>query len=166
MKILIAYSSKTGNTEKVCKKVFENLKDEHEIDIMTVKEVSDYDDYDLLVPAFWVDKGTANKEARKFIEKIRNKNVALLGTLGASPDSEHGNKVRKNVKELVDNSNTYHGVFLARGKVDEKLIKRIKMLPLPKNIKEQMYESSVNSREPNEEEFAGATKFIAECKLT
>ncbi len=160
MKILITYSSLTGNTKKLCTRVFENLQKEHEIDIKTIKETEDYSNYDLVVPAFWVDKGTANKESKKFIKSIKNSNVALLGTLGADPHGDHGTKVRKNVSKLVDSSNTYHGVFLARGKVDEKLIKRIKKLPLPNLIKGQMYESSINSREPNEEEFKGATEFI------
>ncbi len=160
MKTLFAYSSLTGNTEYFCTEVYKNLKEEHEIDLMRLEEVKSFDDYDLLVLGFWVDRGTANKKARKIIKSIKNKKIALLATLGASPDSEHGQKVRKNVVEIIDESSEYLGISLARGKVDEKLTKRIKFLPLKKSIKEKMYESSINSREPNQEEIEKATTFI------
>ncbi|MDO4772267.1 MAG: flavodoxin family protein [Bacillota bacterium] len=162
MKVLIAYSSKTGNTEYFCNEVYKNIKDDCEqIDIAKLKDVSGYEDYDMVVAGFWVDRTTANAEAMKFIKKIHGKKVALLGTLGASPDSEHAAKVRENVKELVHESNEYLGVRLARGKVDEKMIKRIKLIPfVPKKIKDQMYETSIHSREPNAEEIAEATAFM------
>ncbi len=160
MKILVAYSSKTGNTKKVCTGVYDALKDEFDIDIKTVKEVKSYDEYDVIVPGFWVDKGTANREARKFIEKIRNKKVVLVGTLGADPDSYHGDKSKANVSELVDASNDYKGVFLSRGKVNEKLIHAIKFLPLSSDIRQQMYDSSISSREPNEQDLKNAADFV------
>lgn len=162
MKVLMAYSSRSGNTEYFCNEVYKNIKDTcANIDIVKVKDVGDYETYDLIVAGFWVDRSTANAEAMKFIKKIQGKKVALLGTLGASPDSEHAAKVKENVKELIHESNRYLGVRLARGKVDEKMIKRIKWIPLvPKKIKERMYETSIHSREPNAEEIAEASAFI------
>ncbi len=162
MKVLIAYSSKTGNTKKLCYGVYKKLKEKYDVDICTVKELGDTDSYDIVVPGFWVDKGTANKEAKKFITRIKNKKVALMGTLGASPDGEHGDKVRVNVEKLVDESNEYLGVFLSRGKVNPKLTKRIKFLPLSSEIRQKMYDSSINSREPNEEDMENGFKFISD----
>ncbi len=160
MKVLIAYSSRTGNTKVVCDAAYDEIKDLAEVDYMTVKEAKDIDSYDLIVVGFWVDKGTANKKAMKFIQSIRGKKVALLGTLGAPPDSFHGEKCVKNVKELVDASNEYLGVRLSRGKVDPKLTKAIKFLPLNKEIRQQMYDSSITSRPPNEEEIQAVRDFI------
>ncbi len=160
MKILLAYSSKTGNTKKVCDAVYNEIKDSHEVDYLSVKEVKSHDGYDLVLVGYWVDKGTANREARKLITAIRDTKVGLIGTLGADPESFHGKKVIVNVGELVDGSNTYHGTFLCRGKVAEKLIKRLKFAPVPKHIREQMYEASINSREPNEEDLNNARAYI------
>ncbi len=160
MKVLIAYSSRTGNTKKVCDAAYDEIKELAEVDYMKVKDVKSTADYDLIVVGFWVDKGTANKKAKQFIEGIRETKVALLGTLGAPPDSFHGDKCRQNVKELVDSSNEYLGVRLARGLVDPKLTKMIKFLPLNKEIREQMYQSSITSREPNEEELQEVRAFI------
>ncbi len=160
MKMLMAYSSKTGNTKKLCSSVHERLKDSFDITLSEMKNVNDYEKYDFIILGFWVDKGTANYEAKKCIRNIKNKHLLLLGTLGASPDSEHAAKCIRQVGELVDASNEYYGAFLARGKVSEKLTKAIKFLPLPKNIRDQMYESSVNSREPNETEITNAAEFV------
>ncbi len=160
MKVLLAYSSKTGNTKKLCSGVYENLKGEFDIDFMTVKEVKAVESYDFVIVGYWVDKGTANKEAKKMIKSLKNKKVALLGTLGAAPDSEHGHKTIGKVNDLVDSSNEYFGISLSRGKVTEKLTNAIKFLPLPKTIREQMYEASIHSHEPREEDIARATEFI------
>lgn len=160
MKILLAYSSLTGNTKKLCDGVYDGLKHKYDIDICKVKEVSDISGYDTIMAGYWVDKGTANKEAKKFIKGIKNKKVVLLGTLGAAPDSEHGMKVMKNVAKLVDESNEYYNSFLCRGKVSEKLTKRVKFLPLPKSIRDQMYEASINSHEPREQDIKNAINFV------
>ncbi len=160
MKALLAYSSRTGNTEKLCKGVAQAIGEQIDIDLMTVKEIKDFDDYDLIMIGFWVDKGSANKEAKKQIVKLKNKRVLLLGTIGAAPDSEHGQKVYKTVNNLVDPSNDYLGVFLARGKVDPKLAKSIKFLPLPSGIKKQMEEASAGSRATNDQDIANAVEFV------
>ncbi len=160
MKILMFYSSKTGNTEKLCLGVADALKAEHDIDVKKAKEKFDSEDYDLVIAGFWVDKGTANREALKKIKKIKNKKLLFLGTMGAAPDSDHGRDVVENVAKLVDESNQYLGVFLARGLVAEKLIKRMKMLPLPKHIVEAMYEASITSRPTNDQDVADAVEFV------
>ncbi len=159
-RILMAYSSSTGNTKYFCEEVYKNLKDKYNIEIMELKDVKSFEDYDLLVLGFWIDRATANKAAKKVITKIKGKKIAFLATLGASPDSEHADRVRTTVVELVDESSEYLGISLARGKVSEKLLKRIKFLPLPKKVRDQMYDASVNSREPNQEEIDAASKFI------
>ncbi len=160
MKILIAYSSVTGNTKKLCNALYENLKDKHEVTIQTIKETKEFESYDVIVPGFWVDKGSANREAKKFIKQIKNKKIVPIGTLGAAPDSYHGQKCLKKITALIDESNETPGVFLSRGKVNPKLTAKIHKLPLPKKIRDQMYEASVASREPNETDFKNATEFV------
>ncbi len=160
MKILIAYSSRTGNTEKLCTGVYEGIKDEYDVTLCNVKACKDYDSYDLLVLGYWVDRGTANKEARKVIESIRNKNVALLGTIGAAPDSEHGQKVYSRVPGLVDASNQFLGAFMTRGKIDPKLQSKIKFLPLPGSIRKQMEDACIGTHEPNETDITNAVNFV------
>lgn len=160
MKILIVYSSLTGNTEKLATGLYESLKNSYELSIANIKEKPDAEGFDIVMPAFWVDKGTADKLSKKFIKNLRNKKVIYLGTLGAQPESEHGQKVRKNVPELLDSSNTHLGTFLANGLVDSKLTARIKFLPLPKSIKDKMYESSITSRATNDTDVANCVDYV------
>ncbi len=165
MKILMAYSSVTGNTKKLCEGVYAGIEERYDIDICTVREVLsggkyNFDDYEVIMVGFWTDKGTANKEARKLIKSLRSKKVILLGTLGAAPDSEHGCKVINETLRLIPDGNEHKAVYICRGKVAEKLIKRIKLLPLPKSIKDKMYESSINSRETNEEDIRKGVEFV------
>ncbi len=160
LKILITYSSKTGNTKRLAEGVYEGLKDKYDMTIVDMATKPSVEDFDLIMPAYWVDKGTANKISQKFIQKIENKKVLFLATLGADPEGEHGQKVRNRAPELLKPSNEYLGLFLARGKVDPKLTARIKFLPMPKKLKDQMYESSINSRETNETDIANGIEFV------
>ncbi len=160
MKILIAYSSNTGNTKKLATGLYEALKTNYDIDIADIKEKPSTEGFDLVMPAFWVDKGTTDNSSKKFIKTLRNKKIIYLGTLGAKPESEHGQKVRNNIPKLLDSSNELLGIFLANGLVNPKLTARIKFLPLPKGIKDKMYESSINSRATNDEDVSDCVEYV------
>lgn len=162
MKTLIIYSSKTGNTKKVAYGIYEGLKDEYDLsieDMDNIKDLSLLDNYDTLVVGFWVDKGTANSSAKKFIKNIKNKNIALFATLGADPSSKHGQDVIKNMNKLADKSNKLMEVGIYNGLVDPILLEKLKTKPplfLPKPILNKMISSGEKSREPNEEDIKDA----------
>lgn len=160
MKILIVYSSLTGNTKKLAMGLYEGLKDHYDISISNIKEKPDGQGFDLIIPAVWVDKGSADKLSKKLMKSLRGKKVICLGTLGAQPDSEHGQKVGENLPKLLEASNTHLGTFLANGLVDPKLTGRIKFLPLPKTIKDKMYESSITSRPTNDTDVANCVEYV------
>lgn len=160
MKILIVYSSRTGNTKKLAGGLYDILKDSYDIILKNIKDKPDFENYDIIIPAFWVDKGTADGLSKKFIKHLKDKKIIYIGTIGANPDSEHGQKVTENLPKLLHTSNTHLGTFLANGLVDPKLTARIKFIPLPKKIKDQMYEASVNSRATNDEDIANCTEYV------
>lgn len=119
MKTLLVYSSRTGNTEKVARAIFEALPGPK--DILSVKQDPAVDGYDLIIMGFWVDKGTADAGSRAFFKSVKNRKIALFGTLGADPDSDHARDCMARVNELVKD-NEVLGRFLCQGKVDPKLI--------------------------------------------
>ena len=55
MKLLVVYSSKTGNTKKVAMAIGETLG----VEPVAVTENPSPEDYDAIVAGFWVDKGTS-----------------------------------------------------------------------------------------------------------
>ena len=130
MKTALIYSSLTGNTKKVGEAIFDVLEREKEIFIAEKFDSSRVAEFDRFVIGFWVDKGTANASVRKVISKIKNKEIAFFGTLGAEPDSEHGKKVYRRVSELCGKSNNFKGGFLCLGKVSEKLVEKMGKFPL------------------------------------
>ena len=89
MKILVTYSSKTGNTKKLAEGIYEGL-GEMEKEILPMSEVKSLDAYDTVLAGYWVDKGGANEEAAAFLKEISGKKVGVFATLAFWPDSDHG----------------------------------------------------------------------------
>ena len=122
MKSLIVYSSKTGNTKKIAKAVYQILPEPKEI--YPVEKAPAPDDFDFIGLGFWVNRGTADKKAQQYMNKIKNKQVGLFGTLGAYPDSDHAKKCLSRVKELIT-GNELLGIFLCQGRVDPQVIEQM-----------------------------------------
>lgn len=123
MKTLITYSTLTGNTKKVCEAAAEAF---FNVEIKDISEVSSLD-YDLIIVGAWIDKGTADMKALKFIEALKKKKVAFIFTLGAYPDSQHAMDCIVRIKELFEKGeNEVLGHYHCQGAVDPKLIEMMK----------------------------------------
>ncbi len=127
MNTLLTYSSKTGNTKRVADAIYEVLP---EGTVYTaIDEDIDLEKFDNVVVGFWVDKGLPNSEAKDFIEKIEGKNVAIFGTLGAYPDSDHARECMQKTRDILEGKNKLIGEFICQGAVDPKLIEIFKTFP-------------------------------------
>ncbi len=126
MRIAVIYSSRTGNTRKVAQAIHESLPDGAEL--CSVDDPTDPTRFDLIFLGFWVDKGTANRDAQNFMQKLSGQRVALFGTLGAYPDSDHGRQCLERVSALVPTCAVVD-TFLCQGAIDPKLIEWMKTLP-------------------------------------
>ena len=164
MKGIIIYSSKTGNTKRMAEKIYEALKDEYEMTIKNIRDSPDMESYEFVLLGGWVDRGTLEPQARKYLDKIKNKKLGLFATLGAMPDSEHGKKVIKNLEELLKDKDSL-GQYICPGLVDPKMIEKLRGITgvvVPKKIKEKMIETSLESRKATEEELEEAARYFAE----
>lgn len=164
MKTLIAYSSLTGNTKKVCESVRKVFTD---VEMEEVSKVSNIDDYDFIIVGTWIDKGTADIKAMKFINNLKNKKVAFIFTLGAYPDSKHAmDCIEKITKLFVDNGNEVVGYYHCQGAIDPRLIEMMKTKfgpehphgPNPERIKR--WEDA--SKHPDENDLESAYKYFKE----
>ena len=80
MSTIILYSSLTGNTKSVAEAMASVMPEG--TPCMPVKEApANLADYDTVFVGFWVDRGTANKEAAKLIETLNNRHVVFFATL-------------------------------------------------------------------------------------
>lgn len=163
MKSMVVYSSKTGNTKKVAEAIYNALPEPK--DLFNVDEKPDPSGYDLVVAGYWVDKGTADAKAREFFKTLKNKKVALFGTLGAYPDSDHANSCREKVKALPED-NTILGDFICQGKVSPELIKmmetKMKDDPHHSMTPERRERLAEAAKHPDKKDLENAAAFIRE----
>ncbi|OOB80147.1 MAG: hypothetical protein BEN19_06395 [Epulopiscium sp. Nuni2H_MBin003] len=125
MKILVAYSSKTGNTKKLAGGIYSIIKKdmtEHEVKFANMKNVKNTAEYDVILAGYWVDKGSPNKEATKFLSTITGKRIGIFATLGAYPDSKHGADSLVRGEDLVKDNNEIIGKFICQGAVNPKFL--------------------------------------------
>lgn len=128
MKVLVTYSSLTGNTEKLACGIYDGISAVHK-EIHPIAEVTGTEQYDVILVGYWVDKGGPNSEAAKFLESLRGKKVGLFATLGFWPDTEHGWNSLINAEKLVKENNKVIGKYICQGRLSDKIIGMFEKLP-------------------------------------
>lgn len=133
MKALVIYSSRTGNTRAIAEAIVPAIATFlSDCDLYPVEKAPSAQGYALVAVGYWVDKGMPDSEARHYMETITHSTVALFGTLGAWPDSEHAEECRSRGEALLlqpERGNTVLGTFLCQGKVDPKISEMMQKMP-------------------------------------
>lgn len=163
MKTLVVYSTLTGNTKMVAEAIAEVLPS---CDIFSVQDApSSTEGYGLVAVGYWVDKGMPDLKTQKWLENLKNANVAFFGTLGAYPDSEHARESMKKGEGLIsaeEKNNRILGSWLCQGKIDPKLLEMMAKMndsvhPMTEERKARIEEAK---KHPNEEDCKNAQAFI------
>lgn len=129
MKSIVIYSSLTGNTKQVAEAIASVLPEKTPCVSMS-ELASDIAAYDLVFAGFWVDKGTANKEARDVLGTLHNPHIALFATAGVPPHMEHAKQSLVNAAACLPEGVVPVDTFICQGKVDPKVIAMMyKMFP-------------------------------------
>lgn len=125
MKILVAYSSLTGNTKKVAQAINEVVQGE----LISINDNPNPNDYDAVIVGYWADRGKADKLADAFLKKVFRKPCGVFATLGAYPDSEHANDViNYGITSLESNQCLVLSSFICQGKINPLLTKKFENL--------------------------------------
>ena len=129
MKSIVIYSSLTGNTKQVAEAIASVLP--ADTPCVSMSELpSDIASYNLVFAGFWVDKGTANKEARDVLGTLHNSHIALFATAGVPPQMEHAKQSIVNAAACLPEGVVPVDTFICQGKVDPKVIQMMyKMFP-------------------------------------
>lgn len=125
MNILICYSSKTGNTRKIAEAIQQAIP---EAEMFPVESAPEPSQFDLVFMGFWVDKGTADANAIKYMTTLKAQKVALFATLGAYPESQHAQDSLDNAVNLIPDCDVV-ARFICQGAIDRKLTDWMRTLP-------------------------------------
>lgn len=148
MKAAIVYSTVTGNAKKLADSVYENI--EGCAEPRNIKDVEEafLEDYGTYIFCYWCRRGTADPMTISLLEKMSNKEVIMLGTLGAYPDSPHGIGLKTRVQELVEKKNRLLGNYICQGKIDPARTEKRLKIPKgePHHLDEEGYKRHLESR--------------------
>jgi flavodoxin len=129
MKSLITYSSQSGNTSKLAKEIFNELKGEK--DIFPIDETPSSESYDLIAIGFWFQAGKPDPKSVEYLSKLNiDSKVFLFATHGAAKNSEHVKNALDYAKALT-NGAEIAGTFTCQGEVNPKVLEKIKQKPEP-----------------------------------
>ena len=165
MNCIVLYSSRTGNTKKIAQAICGALP--AGTPCLPVDEApADLTGYDCVFAGFWVDRGTADAQARQLLERLEHTKVALFATLGADPCSPHAVESLRNAAALRPCTEPLVNSFICQGKVDPQLIEQMKkMFPAghPHAVtpeREALHQQAASH--PDEADLAAAQAFAAE----
>ncbi len=99
IKVLVVYSSKTGNTKKLAEALFSAV--QFEKTISPLSDNPDPTEYDFVAVGFWLQDGEPDLATQEFLPKIGSKEVLLFTTHTAANNSDHAKDALKKAKELA-----------------------------------------------------------------
>lgn len=157
MKVLVVYSSLSGNTKKVAQALYDGLEVEDK-KLADIKDNPSFEEYDIIAVGYWVDKAGPCEAAKEYMMKIKNKSVFVFATLSFKADSEHAFKSITNGVKVVEENNEVIGHFICSGKLSESLIARFRKAD-PKTdhhamTKEKEIRLEITKSHPTKEEMA------------
>lgn len=126
MKIVWIYSSLSGNTKRLAQGLKARYTGPSEI--YDIKEYPG-DSGDLYVLCSWIDKGKPDVKSIDLASQMKGKEVYAIATLGAQPDSAHGQHCKASMGEIYGESQLL-GLDLVQGSVSQAMIDKFKDLPL------------------------------------
>ncbi len=155
MKVLVAYYSKTGNTEKVAKAIHDALGAIHK-DIIKVSEKPDPKAYDIVFCGFPVQSHSVPVPMQEFLKGIpEGKKVALFSTHGSLRGGKLPQQAIHNALGLLSKAKVID-TFTCRGKVEDTILEMLMKNPEHKAWAEEAQSASLH---PDEADLAEAALF-------
>ena len=122
MQYAIVYSSRTGNTEKLARRLREILPAED--CLYFGQPPAQVPEGTLVFAGFWTDKGTCDEAAAAFFGQLHGCRVFLFGTAGFGGSGAYFDGILERVRARLDGSNTVMGSFLCQGEMPPEVRRR------------------------------------------
>lgn len=167
---IIVFSTITGNGYKMACAAAQGMPCDY-LGPYNIRYINDevVEKFDTFVLTYWCNHGTADDDTIELIHKLKGKNLIILGTLGASSDSAHAEKVRANVKALAEEENNLIAQYLCVGSIDLK--RTYERTKIPEGEKghlpmERFERQKLTQGHPNEAELGEASRVVNEAIST
>lgn len=122
MNYAIVYTSKTGNTDLLARRLAAALPAEHCVYSGAPGEAAKA--ADLIFAGFWTDKGSCDEEMAAFLKSLEGKQIFLFGTAGFGGSEAYFGQILARVKALIAPSNQVVGSYMCQGKMPATVRKR------------------------------------------
>ena len=121
MKVLVAYFSETGNTEKLAKAIFEAVEASKK-EVLPIQEVTGVDVYDVIFIGFPLHSHSVPGKVEAFAKKLpEGQKVAYFATHGSMKGGELAVTAFYHALQIANNA-VILGTFGCRGQVNQKMI--------------------------------------------
>ena len=121
MKVLVAYFSETGNTEKLANAIFEAVEASKK-EVLHIQEVTGVDGYDVIFIGFPVHSHSVPDNVEAFVKKLPDgQKIAYFATHGSMRGGELAVTAFYHALHMVKNI-VVLGTFGCRGQVKQKII--------------------------------------------
>ena len=125
MNYSIVFSSQTGNTELVARRIRKTLGEEGCTYFGTPADApAGATHADVVFVGSWTDKGTASADVLAFLGTLDHARVFLFGTCGYGESEEYFNAILSRIREELADSCEVAGSFMCQGKMGEAVLGR------------------------------------------
>lgn len=129
MNYSIVFSSQTGNTELVAKRIRKTLGEESCTFFGAPDNATDEARHaDVVFVGSWTDKGTASADVLSFLGTLDHARVFLFGTCGYGESEEYFNTILSRIREELPDSCDVAGSFMCQGKMPECVLDRYRSM--------------------------------------
>jgi len=121
MKILVAYSSRTGNTKKIAEAIYGEIQENKVIN--EIDSLNNLEGYDIIFLGFPIETFGPSQKVKDFMKNhSKNKKIALFITHGSPEFSDFLTNWIEESKKCLDDSSEILGVFNCQGEVAQFVI--------------------------------------------
>ena len=163
MKVLVAYYSETGNTEKIARAIYENI-EKVDKQLLPIQEIADVEEYDLIFCGFPVQASSVPAKFELFLKKLpKEKKVAFFATHGSLRDGQLALTAFEYAASLV--AAQVIGTFGCRGEVKPGLLEALMSKPEHKAWAEEAQSAATHPDEADLEDGKQFAKQMVEKSL-
>lgn len=114
--------------------------------------------FDTFVLTYWCDKGSADPDTIALINRMKNKKLIIIGSLGVARDTKHYRDVCARVEVLASKENILVGHFLCQGAID--LCRTEKKLREGKITAEHFEKQKLSAGHPDKQDLEDAKEAV------